>query len=1029
MMQQIARMRGTVGALTVVLLLGVTALAGAEPKDTSVRPQVIDRDTHFDANAIDMWVTNHGSFAYDIEGSNSGLIYPKGGQNTAVFAAGLWVGATVGGEPRVIVNEYSWESTPGPIIGSGEDATYDEDWNTNEAYRVYKINRGDDDSNPDYAEWPVEDGAPVDENGDPLVIGDQTLWAVYHDLDESRHNNGSGSTAPLGLEIQQTTFGFNLSGPLSNVAFVKFLIINKGANTLEDTYVSVWSDPDLGGAGDDLVGCNVDLSLGYCYNATNRDNQYGSSPPAMGIDFFQGPIVPSEGDTAYVSGVPIPDFRNLGMSSFNKYINGTDPNDATQTYNYMRGLTASGAPLEDPTTGEVTNYAVNGDPVSSTGWLDNSPADRRLMLSSGPFTMAPGDTQEVVTAIIMGQGSDRITSISALRFNDQFAQAAFDANFDLPAAPPAPDVVVSELDEAITLTWSEASETEYAEPGYAFEGYNVYQLASPDPNAERRIVATYDVNNGTGIIFDDQFDLATGVVVNSPVQFGSDAGIAHTITITEDRILGGELNNATEYYYLVTAYSYNSEGVAGLKTLESEFRPITAVPQSPTAGTVLEDGLPGTVLDVEHIQGDSDGQVIATVVDPSATTGDTYRLSFSNVEVPDGKGGTEERLAWSVMTTDGRMVLEDQLNQADDNNYLVADGILWKVVDGTGGWRRANDGDIQIDEIAGPGGTEIPPDENGGPGNAVWHDENSTGEWRISAGGGDGGEGRFTRDGGDEANLDFRDVEMRWDNDPDNYGWWVFDDDSASPIPFGLYHVDPFTGEEERLAALFFSGGQTPGLYDMAPHPDSLMDNDSGFRATDWCYAYTFDLPYQDFVDDAQDGVIDNPAVQDAAHDELFARCIIASENGNLPATGTVIKFTTKKPNSEQDVFEVRTRGVSFAMDELRNDLDKIRPVPNPYRNHSNYELNQFNRRIKFTNLPEEATIRIFNLAGDLVKTLRKEAGDTSITEWDLLTDRGLPVASGLYIYHVEARDGGRVVGETTGKLAIFMEKERLNFF
>ena len=65
----------------------------------------------------------------------------------------------------------------------------------------------------------------------------------------------------------------------------------KGANTLDSSYVSVWSDPDNGGAGDDLVGVDTSLSLGYCYNATNNDNVYGNRPPAVGYDFFQGPTV------------------------------------------------------------------------------------------------------------------------------------------------------------------------------------------------------------------------------------------------------------------------------------------------------------------------------------------------------------------------------------------------------------------------------------------------------------------------------------------------------------------------------------------------------------------------------------------------------------------------------------------------------------------------------------------------------------------------------------------------------------------
>ena len=84
-----------------------------------------------------------------------------------------------------------------------------------------------------------------------------------------------------------------------------------------------WADPDLGGFTDDLVGCDTTLSLGYCYNATNNDQLYGSTPPAVGYDFFLGPVT-AAGDT-------------LGLVSFNKYINGTDPASPDEVYNYMNG--------------------------------------------------------------------------------------------------------------------------------------------------------------------------------------------------------------------------------------------------------------------------------------------------------------------------------------------------------------------------------------------------------------------------------------------------------------------------------------------------------------------------------------------------------------------------------------------------------------------------------------------------------------------------------------------------------------------
>ncbi|MCP4707068.1 MAG: hypothetical protein GY869_00465, partial [Planctomycetes bacterium] len=150
---------------------------------------------------------------------------------------------------------------------------------------------------PDYANWPYNQGAPyVDQNGNgqhddgepPLILGDQTLYSVYTDFDVDRHANNNGSRfQPLGIEVQHTTFGFNRSDPLGNVVFFKLRVVNKGGYNIEDCYLSLWSDPDLGGSGDDLVGCDTTLSLGYCYNATNNDQQYESRPPAPGFDFFQ----------------------------------------------------------------------------------------------------------------------------------------------------------------------------------------------------------------------------------------------------------------------------------------------------------------------------------------------------------------------------------------------------------------------------------------------------------------------------------------------------------------------------------------------------------------------------------------------------------------------------------------------------------------------------------------------------------------------------------------------------------------------
>ncbi|MCP4707938.1 MAG: hypothetical protein GY869_04870, partial [Planctomycetes bacterium] len=172
------------------------------------------------------------------------------------------------------------------------------------AYKVYKINRGDNEAtNPNYANWPFDQGAPyVDENGNgrydpeepPLLIGDQTLYSVYTDADPERHVNNNGSRYQvIGLEVQQTTFGYTQPG-LQDVVFNKYKLVNKGGYNLDQAYIMIWSDPDLGGAGDDYVGCDLDLDVGYCYNASNNDRLYGTATPCVGFQIIQGLLVPEE---------------------------------------------------------------------------------------------------------------------------------------------------------------------------------------------------------------------------------------------------------------------------------------------------------------------------------------------------------------------------------------------------------------------------------------------------------------------------------------------------------------------------------------------------------------------------------------------------------------------------------------------------------------------------------------------------------------------------------------------------------------
>ena len=184
---------------------------------------------------------------------------------------------------------------------------------------------------------------------------------------------------------------------------------------------------------------------------------YGLAPAAVGYDFFAGPVVESPGDTAIFNLKKKPGYKNLGASSFGYFVAGgvySDPGPygdtegAREYYNLMRGY----APTDDrdnPTawidsssgTSVETLFPLAGDPVAGTGDLDSGPADRRMLINSGPFTLAVGDTQDVVTAVIGGIGDTYLSSVTDVKNTDLVAQTLFDDLFQsVPSAPPAPVV-------------------------------------------------------------------------------------------------------------------------------------------------------------------------------------------------------------------------------------------------------------------------------------------------------------------------------------------------------------------------------------------------------------------------------------------------------------------------------------------------------------------------------------------------------------------------------------------------------------
>ncbi|MFQ6674943.1 MAG: T9SS type A sorting domain-containing protein [Fidelibacterota bacterium] len=341
-------------------------------------------------------------------------------------------------------------------------AWYETDWNDWPAHlgAPYEEINGQDGYQP--ATWDSENDQWNTDGDIPGIPGaDQTVWIIYNDLDPELTAALYGSP-PVGLEVQETYWAYHRFYELWNAVFKRVRLIYKGTTatpedaTIEGMYISQWSDPDLGDYRDDVAGSDSLLDLGYVYNGDPSDwawDMLGLTPPAAGYDILQGPIVytgdPS--DSALYNFGFRKGYVNLPMTAFVPFAAGSPRSDPTlndysgtlQWYNLMRCCEPRPEyPSCDPILdhlGNPTCIELAGDPVLGEGDLDGTPSpydghgwfpgDRRLTITSGPFSMARGDTQEVVISLSGAFGADRILSVTALKDNVRGLRRAFLSGF------------------------------------------------------------------------------------------------------------------------------------------------------------------------------------------------------------------------------------------------------------------------------------------------------------------------------------------------------------------------------------------------------------------------------------------------------------------------------------------------------------------------------------------------------------------------------------------------------------------------
>jgi hypothetical protein len=152
-----------------------------------------------------------------------------------------------------------------------------------------------------------------------------------------------------------------------------------------------------------------------------------------------------------------------------------------------------------------------------------------------------------------------------------------------------------------------------------------------------------------------------------------------------------------------------------------------------------------------------------------------------------------------------------------------------------------------------------------------------------------------------------------------------------------------------------------------------------------------------------------------------FTIDILSSSGDVAPSPGEKIRISTTRPFGSDDKFRFTMRKQSIDNEQAKESLEDIFVAPNPYLGAASWErasgsIGRGERKIEFFNLPLECTIRIFNVRGELVRTIEHEGSmEDGSASWDLRSNDSEDIAYGIYFYHVEAPG----VGEYIDKFAI----------
>lgn len=649
---------------------------------------------------------------------------------------------------------------------------------------------------------------------------------------------------------------------------------------------------------------------------------------------------------------PVVNGRQLGLTDFHYALYNDDEVSDIDSILYGRMASTQSlynSNLRDKYFHIGNNTNIRFDDVNT---IPATGLDLLATLSSGPYHILPGDTLTFYTVVVAG---DNLADLQA-----NLAQANIIHTFDYEIAKPPVTPKLSGIasDTKATLYWDDAAERSFDSFSgqYDFEGYRLYR--SIDKGINWTKLGDFDIPNDIGI----------------------DKGIQYSYIDTT-------VTNGFEYWYTITAYD---RGDSLLEPLESPLgKNLDQV--NIVSVTPLSSALGRTPVTLDNIRAIGTGTSNYTFnIQPDDNVNllsGEYNLGFTYTN------RTERGVLWtelSAIISDSAQTKPERYgvyfkapNLFDFVNLTTGENIK---IDVSYNWTSAN----QIISIPGTGMRV-----------KVFTPAGTPVEHRPKK--------------GDLLTLNFAVVVSKDGDTLIKPRPFYFDklQSTSDGIIFSMSKPDPvksfskvggldnfslnFTSVDETLLknTLYFVEVKGRGFNSAGEGFVNIEVRDTAVGAA----AKTFDSVY---------------TLSTFSFNGLRGR--IEFNTSNPPQPGNLFSLVSIKPKAPtlKDKYAFSLKAPVVNSEAIKSNLTKIRVVPNPYIVSSLYEP-EFGelrreplRQIQFINLPPECTIHIFTIDADKVKTIEHNSSNGTAV-WDLKTEGGREITSGMYIYVVKSKDGEHI--------------------